>query len=227
MSSVGLSDIPRTTSFRLALLFLGLFGAASLILFGFMYWQTARYLSNGLDDWLGNEMASRSAEHSSERMRQLNTRATLDPEGRRPIALFDAAGHWVAGGAATLPTPLPAMDRPFDFMLRRGTEAAPFRGILHRLASSDILLVAADMREVRQFRDLLLNAMASGALVVLALGMTGAVLTGAGALGRIDGVTQAIERIVNGDLSGRLPSSRKGGDVNRLIQVVNRMLDVT
>jgi signal transduction histidine kinase len=67
--------------------------------------------------------------------------------------------------------------------------------------------------------------MASGALVVLALGMTGAVLTGAGALGRIDGVAQAIERIVNGDLSGRLPTSRKGGDVNRLIQVVNRMLD--
>jgi signal transduction histidine kinase len=225
MSSVGLSDIPRTTSFRLALLFLGLFGAASLILFGFMYWQTARYLSNGVDDWLGSEMASRSAEHSSERMRQLNTRTMLDPESRRPIALFDAAGHWVAGGAATLPAPLPVMDRPFDFMLRRGNETAPFRGILHRLASDDILLVATDMREIRQFRELLLNAMASGALVVLALGMTGAVLTGAGALGRIDGVTRAIERIVNGDLSERLPTSRKGGDVNRLIQVVNRMLD--
>jgi signal transduction histidine kinase len=225
MSSVGLSDIPRTTSFRLALLFLGLFGAASLILFGFMYWQTASYLSNGVDDWLGSEMASRSAEHFSERMRQLNTRTMLDPENRRPIALFDAVGHWIAGGAATLPTPLPPMDRPFDFTSSRGDEAAPFRGILHRLASGDILLVARDMREIRQFRDLLLNAMASGALVVLALGMTGAVITGAGALGRIDGVTQAIERIVNGDLSGRLPTSRKGGDVNRLIQVVNRMLD--
>jgi signal transduction histidine kinase len=225
MSSVGLSDIPRTTSFRLALLFLGLFGAASLILFGFMYWQTASYLSNGVDEWLESEMASRSTEHSSERMRQLNTRPMLDPENRRPIALFDAVGHWVAGGAATLPTPLPPMDRPFDFTSSRGDEAAPFRGILHRLASGDILLVARDMREIRQFRDLLLNAMASGALVVLALGMTGAVLTGAGALGRIDGVAQAIERIVNGDLSGRLPTSRKGGDVNRLIQVVNRMLD--
>jgi DNA-binding response OmpR family regulator len=225
MSSVGLSDIPRTTSFRLALLFLGLFGAASLILFGFMYWQTASYLSNGVDDWLESEMASRSTEHSSERMRQLNTRPMLDPENRRPIALFDAVGHWVAGGAATLPMPLPPMDRPFDFTSSRGDEAAPFRGILHRLASGDILLVARDMREIRQFRDLLLNAMASGALVVLALGMTGAVLTGAGALGRIDGVTRAIERIVNGDLSGRLPTSRKGGDVNGLIQVVNRMLD--
>src|SRR5258706_4318543 len=156
MSSVGLSDIPRTTSFRLALLFLGLFGAASLILFGFMYWQTARYLSNGLDDWLGNEMASRSAEHSSERMRQLNTRATLDPEGRRPIALFDAAGHWVAGGAATLPTPLPAMDRPFDFMLRRGAEAAPVRGLLHPRASHDLLLVAADTRPGSALHETLL-----------------------------------------------------------------------
>jgi signal transduction histidine kinase len=225
MSSVGLSDIPRTTSFRLALLFLGLFGAASLILFGFLYRQTASYLANGVDDWLRNEMASRNAEHSSERLRQLNGRAMLDPEGRRPFALFDATGHWVAGGAATLSTPLPPMDQPFDFTSQRGNETAPFRGILHRLASGEILLVATDMREVRQFRDLLLNAMASGALVVLALGMTGAVLTGAGALGHIDGVTQAIERIVNGDLSGRLPTSRKGGDVNRLIQVVNRMLD--
>src|SRR3981081_4521153 len=98
MSSVGLSDIPRPTSFRLSLLFLGLVGASALILFGFMYWQTARYLSNGLDDWLGNEMASRSAEHSSERMRQLNTRATLDPEGSPPIALFEAESTRVAGG---------------------------------------------------------------------------------------------------------------------------------
>jgi signal transduction histidine kinase len=225
MSSVGLSDIPRTTSFRLALLFVGLFGASSLILFGFMYWQTANYLRNGVDEWLTNEMASRSATHSSERLRQLEGRATLDPEGRRPIALFDAAGHWVAGGAATLPTPLPPMDRPFDFSLSRGNEAVPFRGILHRLASGDTLLVAQDTREIRHFADLLLSAMASGALVVLALGLTGAVLTGAGALGRIDGVTRAIERIVNGDLSERLPSSRKGGDLNRLVRVVNRMLD--
>src|SRR5258708_32469173 len=81
------------------------------------------------------------------------------------------------------------------------------------------------MREIRQFRDLLLNAMASGALVVLALGLTGAVLTGAGALGRIDGATRATARIVNGDLSERLPSSRKGGDLNRLVRVGNRMLD--
>ena len=96
MSSVGLSDIPRTTSFRLALLFLCLFGAASLILFGFMYWRTAGYVASGVDQWLRNEMASRSAADPSDRLRALNARAVLDPDGHRPIALFDSAGYWVA-----------------------------------------------------------------------------------------------------------------------------------
>jgi signal transduction histidine kinase len=225
MSSVGLSDIPRTTSFRLALLFLGLFGAASLALFGFLYWQTVGYVSLGVDNWLRNEMASRIAMHSTERLQQLNERTTLDPDGHRPMALFTGDGHWLAGAAATLPSPLPPMDRPFNFVLPRGGEAAPFRGILHWLTSGDILLVAQDMREIRQFRDLLLGAMASGGLVVLVLGLAGAAIVGAGALGRIDGVTRAIERIIEGDLSKRLPSRGTSGDLDRLIQVVNRMLD--
>src|SRR5947209_5427717 len=206
MSSVGLSDIPRTTSFRLALLFLGLFGAASLALFGFMYWQTAGYLASDLDKHFQSEMASRLDSHSSERMRQLEARAKLDPDGRRPIALFDANGHWIAGATATLPSALPPMDQPFNFTLPRDGQQARFRGVLHRLASGDLFLVAQDMRDIDRFRDLLVDAMASGALVVLVLGLAGAIITGAGALGRIDGVTQSIERIVNGDLSGRLPS---------------------
>jgi signal transduction histidine kinase len=225
MSSVGLSDIPRTTSFRLALLFLGLFGTASLTLFGFMYWQTAGYVSRGVDGWLKNEMASRVATHSSERLRQLNERAALDPDGHRPMALFAESGQWLAGTPATLPSPLPPMDQPFHFTLSRGGEAAPFRGTLHRLASGGVLLVAQDMREIHQFRDLLLGAMASGGLVVLVLGMTGAAIVGAGALGRIDGVTRAIEHVIEGDLSKRLPSRGTSGDLNRLIHVVNRMLD--
>ena len=87
MSSVRLSDLRRTTSFRLALLFLALFGAASLTLFGFLYWQTAGYLASGVDDWLGRELAARSAEHSSERRRQLDAHSLLDPAGVRPFAL--------------------------------------------------------------------------------------------------------------------------------------------
>lgn len=224
MSSVGLSEIRRTTSFRLALLFLGLFGAASLILFCFLYWQTAGYVAGGVDDWLTREMAARVSD-PREFDRQITAHMVADPAGRRPFVLFDADGHQIAGNSATLPSPLPEMDRVFDFALPRDGEPVPFRGIMHRLPSGDIFMVAQDMRDSREFRDVLLGAMASGGVVVLVLGLTGAAIIGAGALGRIDGVTRAIERIVDGDLSERLPSGGTDGDVDRLIHVVNRMLD--
>src|SRR5437763_12983494 len=115
------------------MLFLGLFYAASLTVFGFMYCDITRFASHGMDSWLRTEMASRTEMHSSERMRQLNARPVSDPEGRRPIALFDAEGRWLAGSPATLPTTLPPMDEPFEFVQQRGDEVAPFRGQLHRL----------------------------------------------------------------------------------------------
>ena len=52
-----LTDLPRTTSFRLALLFLLLFGTASLLLFAFLYRETNGYLMNMTDNWLNREQA--------------------------------------------------------------------------------------------------------------------------------------------------------------------------
>jgi len=80
MSSVGLSDIPRTTSFRLALLFLGLFGTASLGVFGFLYWQTAGYLASGVDDWLGRE-TDRSQRRTLQRAASTARRAYIARSG--------------------------------------------------------------------------------------------------------------------------------------------------
>jgi hypothetical protein len=106
--------------------------------------------------------ASRSAADSNDRMRGLTARPTVDPDGHRPMALFDSGGRWVAGTAAELPTPLPPMDKPFDFALQRDGKPAPFRGILHQVSSGEIFLVSRDMREINGFRDLLVDAMTSG-----------------------------------------------------------------
>ena len=218
-------DLLRTTSFRLALLFLALFGAASLILFGFLYWQTAGYLTSGVDDWLVREMGGRVATGPAERLRVIRERPAHDPGGRRPFALFDRAGHWIAGSPSTLPDPLPPMDRPFEIMLDRDDEAVPFRILVHRLPSGEIFLIGQDMSEIVELRELLAGAMASGGVIVLLLGLAGAAVTGTGALRRIDAVSRAIERIVHGNLSERLPVGGRAGDLDRLVQVVNGMLD--
>ena len=220
-----LRDLPRASGFRLGLFFLALFLVASAILFGFVYWRTAWYLHGEVDVWLKREMAARVASGEPALRRAVEDHLRLDPAGRRPFALFDPEGHWLAGNPATLPAPLRRLDRPFNFTLPRDNAPEPFRGIAHRLASGDIFLVAQDMRDIREFRDLLLGAMASGATLVLVIGLAGAVAVGAGAVSRIDSVARAIERIVNGDFSERLPSRGTGGDLDRLILVVNRMLD--
>jgi signal transduction histidine kinase len=221
---VRLSDLQRTTSFRLALLFLALFGAASLTLFGFLYWQTAGYLQSGTDEWLVREVTSLVAASPSQLIEHLNEHAAGDPEGNRPFALFDAAGNEVAGNVANLPTPSPS-DRPFEFRLNRRGEAVPFRGLAHRLPSGNIVLVSQNVYEMHEFRELLVGAMAWGGLLVLIMGLAGAAVIGAGSVRRIDEVARAIERIVNGNLAERLPTRRTAGDLDRLVDVVNGMLD--
>src|SRR3954464_3153220 len=225
MSSVRLSDIPRTTSFRLALLFLGLVGTGAVVLFGFLYVETAGFLARDVDSGLAREVSVRAPKSAAELERLFNERAPLDPEGRRPFALFDRAGSWIAGTRATLPEPLPPLDNAFDFTLSRADKPVSYRGFLHRLPSGELFLVAEDITQIHHFQRLLAASMVSGGLVVLVLGLVGGMMVGAGAAGRIESVTQAIERIIDGDLSGRLPSGRRGGDLNRLIRVVNRMLD--
>ena len=225
MSSVRLSDIPRTTGFRLALLFLGLGGAGAAILFGFLYVQTAGFLARDVDNGLAREIRVRAAMNATELARLMNDRAPLDPDNMRPFALFDRAANWMAGSRVTLPEPLPSPDQPFDFTLAHQGKAMPYRGVLHRLDTGEFFLAAEDVGPIQHFRHLLAAAMLSGGLVVLMIGLAGGMIVGAAALGRIDGVALAIERIINGNLSERLPLTRKGGDLNRLIRVVNRMVD--
>lgn len=225
MFSARLSDLGQTTSFRLGLLFAGLFGAASLFLFGFVYLRTFEYMSQDVHGWLARETAGRAVMPAAELKRTLSARTKAEPDKTRTIALFSSTAQWLAGDPAALPSPLPPEDQAFHLTLQRRGLDAPFLGMVHHLSSGEILLIARDMRDIDGFRQTLLSSLLSAGAVALLLALIGATITGMGALGRIDRVTRAIERIVSGNLSERLPSDGRGGDLDRLIQVVNRMLD--
>jgi len=64
--------------------------------------------------------------------------------------------------------------------------------------------------------------------LALLMGLAGAVLIGRRSLARLDAITDAIQSIVSGDLSQRLPPGRAGAtgdDLDRLVNVVNGMLN--
>jgi len=227
MCSVRLVDLPRTTSFQLALRFLLLFGAASLALFAFLYWQTANYIAVRTDDWLVRAQAIFSESDEAGLRQRLGAYLVAAPSLERPLTLFDAAGRRLAGSMLDLPAAKIATlphDRLTEFTIRQGNRTTTFRAILHQRASGEVLLVARDMDDAHTFDRILIDAFIWGGLFTAVLGLVGAAIVGAGSVRRIDAITRAIQRIVSGDLSERLPTQGRRDDFDRLAVVINGML---
>jgi signal transduction histidine kinase len=221
---VRLAELPRTTSFRLAMLFLLLFGTAALLLCGFLYWQTKDFLSEREDETLVTEQAAFDGMDASDLRELLAAHVVMDPHLQRLLTLFGPAGERVAGSPVGPPVLAQPSDQPFTFTQRRNGRPAYFRGLIRHLPDRHYLLVAHDMTSIRAFGNLVLESGLWGGLATVLLGLTGAAIAGAGALRRIEGVTRAIQRIVRGDLSGRLPTRGDSGDLDRLAQEINFML---
>ncbi|WP_445178396.1 sensor histidine kinase [Pseudomonas sp. McL0111] len=225
MFSVHLSEIPRTISFRTGLLFLALFGCSFLALFGYIYWQTAFYLKTEADTALYRQVENRSAQAPDLQLLEIRKHAVQDAEARLPHSLFDADGKFIAGAIHQLP-PYSAFDKPQEFRwLKANGHHRTIRFIVHRQADGKILLVAQDIHDIREFDELLINALISGGILLLVVGLFGAVALGYSAHRRLDKVSRSIKGIIEGDLTGRLPIQGTNDDIDRLASVVNGMLD--
>lgn len=225
MSSVRLSEIPRTSGFRIGVLFLALFGCSFLALFGYLYWQTAVYLKAEADANLYRQVDNRSQQAPDLRLAEIRKHAQQDADGRLPHALFDANGHYLAGAIHRLP-PINGYDKPQEFRwLKANGHHRPIRFIVHRLEDGTQLLVAQDVHDIHEFDELLVNALISGGVLLLVVGLLGAIWLGNSTRLRLNALGNAIRGIVEGDLSQRLPVRGSHDDIDRIARVVNGMLD--
>jgi signal transduction histidine kinase len=220
-----LIDLPRTSSFRLALLFLALFGAASGVLFGFLYLRTQQFQMQHVDNWLTREAPERFHWPREELMRRFGAHVAANPDLDHVFVLYSSQGRRLAGDKLPMPGHISVFDRPFDFREPVGERRVRFRGIAHHLPGGELVLVAQNMYGTREFDEAFVNAALWGGLLTVGLGLLGAAMVGAGTVRRFDAVAVAIQRIVSGDLSRRLPSHGTSGDLDRLAHVVNAMLD--
>ncbi|MGX7876984.1 sensor histidine kinase [Mesorhizobium sp. ORM6] len=219
-----LADLSRTTSFKLAIAFLALFGLASLTLFAFISWEVKGFLSNRVDEWVLREGRMLSRLDAAALAQRLDSRQRDDATAERPITLYDPSGKVLAGNPLPFPAGHDNATTPFEFGHQNHLPMAPFRGLAWRLPTGQTLLVAQSVDELNEFGEVLLGAMLLAGSVTTVLGLAGAILIGVGAVRQLDDITEATRSIVKGDLSGRLPT-RGSGDVGRLVAVVNEMLD--
>lgn len=225
MSFARLIDLRRTTSFRLAVIFLGIFGGISMPLFAYLYFSIAGFETRRVDDWLGREYVAMQRS-SPERLATLFTVLRQgDPEQQRPNGLFKRDGRYVAGVLTTLPAHIPHVGKPFAIRLKDRAIDQTARCIVAELPGEHIAIRCQNARELDSFNNGLVNVLIVGALIASGVGLIGAALIGVGSLRRLDAVTASIRQIVAGDLSRRLPVHRRHDDVDSLVRVVNGMLD--
>jgi len=160
-------------------------------------------------------------------LQRLNAHLMSDPTLERPITLFDPSGGRLAGSQLSVPSSIWAsmpFETAFRFVAPESGHTMLFRGMAHRRPSGDILFVARDMEAAHEFSEVLIRAFIAGGVITILLGLAGAAAVGADSVRRIDAVTRAVQLIVNGDLTERLPVDGRMDDLDRLAEVINGMI---
>src|SRR5258708_11234272 len=102
-SAVRLPDFIRRTTFRWTVAIASAFVLYTLVLFGFVYWQTAAYMMSEGDVFLANELSVFAANTPEERLAEIDDRLRKDPRHIKVAGLFGADGHRIAGNIESLP----------------------------------------------------------------------------------------------------------------------------
>ena len=95
----------------------------------------------------------------------------------------------------------------------------------HRTRGGFRLLIGRDLEERRRLFGIVAKAAQWSVLIVVVLGLGGGIFVARRVLRRIDAMTGTTQRIMAGDLSGRLPVGRSGDELDRLAENLNAMLE--
>lgn len=221
----------RTTAFRLTLVYLFLFAIFAASLLGYFAWNTRRLINEQIATTVNSEVAEISDIYDRRGLRGLV--GTIENRALRPGAnlylVTTPAGRAVAGNVGSLAPGVMATTGWSETVYRRLDEqdTADHRALVRvtELTSGLRLLIGRDLEERRRLFGIVASAAQWSVLIVVVLGLGGGIFVARRVLRRIDAMTGTTQRIMAGDLSGRLPVGRSGDELDRLAENLNAMLE--
>jgi signal transduction histidine kinase len=226
-SSVRLPDFARTTTFRWTLAIAGAIVLYTLVIFGFVYWQTAAYLMSEDDALLAEELRVFATNTPEQRLAEIADRLLKDPRRVKIAGLFGADGRRIVGNIERLPGGL-TPDIPTVAVVVRlegsDRENQKVRLAAHPLPGGEILVIGRNIDEIAEIAEIVGRALVIGLLPALGLAVAMGMVLSLRALGRLSEVNRKIQSIVAGDLRERLPTRGSSDPFDQLAVGVNRML---
>ncbi|WP_336294072.1 sensor histidine kinase [Bartonella sp. CB169] len=229
-----LINIMRTTALRLSALYILLFGLVAAGLSIYMTTFSASLLTEQTQQALHEELKYIKNAYNYGGIPLLMR--TIDYRSRQPGAFLylvtDPMGRALAGNVARIELGL-LNQKGFikdSFLYSRFEEHGKTNehhalAVVFDLPNAMKVLIGRDLDEPERFAAVIRKAV----MIALAAMVVGALLiwffVGRRALQRIDRVTAASQRLMDGDFSGRLPISGVGDEFDRLSANLNVMLD--
>ncbi len=221
----------KTSTFRLAAIYLVVFAISTGAVLGYVYWNTVVLLQDQTDDTIGAEVQG-----LAEQYRQRGLTGLLDiikersTENTGSIYLFtNFVGRRLAGNLDGLPVGAVGkegwIEFPYGVRTKNGRDQHIARAYHLKLAGGFKLVVGRDVEERRELARLIRTALFWALGLAVVFGVGGSFLLSRNFLARIDSISATSRTIMAGDLTERMPVTGTNDELDRLAVGLNEMLD--
>jgi signal transduction histidine kinase len=231
--SVLLAKTLRSSTFKLALICIAIFGGVVLGLFSYVYWSTAAYVRGRSDDAIAAE--------------QKILRKIYDDKGRGGVTaaiedriaderlesgvylLADPSFNRVAGNLKVWPSTLKEAEGWRNFSAQEGEADASGRAVLRArldtLPDGYHLLIGKDIDDLGDFTSRIRTALVLGVSLIFVLAGVAGVAVTRRTVARIESISATSRAIMESGLGERIPLRGTHDEWDRLAENLNSMLD--
>ncbi len=220
----------RTSTFRLAALYLGFFAISIVAVLGYIYYFTVGLLERQNEETITAEVSGLADQYRAQGLLGLkdavNRRVLID--SKMLFLLADPQGSYIAGNLHSPPINDLPDNNWIDFSTQKVDSNAPVGHDVHafnvQLPQDYQLIVGQDVEELNQFRNMVREALYWGLGLSMLMGLGGGFVMSRNFLRRVDAITATSREIMNGNMAGRMPVSGSNDELDRLSQSLNDML---
>ena len=223
MPPTAVLSLVRLPMFRLALLYSALFCLSTLLLFAFIYWQTAVVETQRVDGQLLHDAQFLAHLRPGDLKDTIDNRVMPDFRRVAHAGLFAADGSRIAGNLPSLPANL-----KFDGTVHRvevPSAHLTIRAVGLSLPDETSLVIGRNVESLDNLQTVVIHALELGLVPAMLLALAAGALASQRTRKQLQKVHETAERIMKGDLRERLPTHGGGDDLDRLASSVNHMLD--
>lgn len=224
-----------TSTFRLTLLYLGVFSLSAVALLVGVYWMSVRFMERQTEETLEVERQGLLEHYSLGQIDQLvaaiEQRAQDD---RASIYVLTTIGtnEKIAGNYNPVPLDqIQGEDDIWRFSIsvlphaRRGPEIHAAMGLVTNLDNQYILVVGRDIEDKLHVQQMLRLAILTGGGIMIVLGLAGGFVMSRWMLHRLEIVNRTTAQIMAGDLGRRIAVRGSADEFDELGRNLNAMLE--